>query len=79
MKNVLLLEHYYSPNELSLRLTEWADYYNHQRYHEALDNVRPANIYCGRQDQILADRQKIKQVSMLKRRKNHIFHRLQSG
>ncbi|WP_223833994.1 integrase core domain-containing protein [Spirosoma profusum] len=28
MKNVLLLEHYYSPDELRTRLTEWVDYYN---------------------------------------------------
>jgi putative transposase len=28
MKNVLLLEHYYSPDELRKRLTEWVDYYN---------------------------------------------------
>lgn len=39
MKNVLLLEHYYSPDELSSRLREWVAYYNHrraapQRYHD---------------------------------------------
>ena len=45
MKNVLLLEHYYSPDELRERLTEWVAYYNHQRYHESLDNVRPADAY----------------------------------
>ena len=70
MKNVLLLEHYYSPDELRERLTEWVDYYNHQRYHESLDNVRPADAYWGRQDQILAERQKTKQLSMLKRGKS---------
>ncbi|WP_084761758.1 integrase core domain-containing protein [Spirosoma spitsbergense] len=70
MKNVLLLEHYYSPDELISRLTEWVDYYNHQRYHESLENVRPADAYWGRQDQILFERQKIKRLSMLKRRKS---------
>jgi transposase InsO family protein/transposase-like protein len=79
MKNVLLLEHYYSPDELRKRLTEWVDYYNHQRYHESLDNVRPADAYWGRQDQILAQRQKIKQLTMSQRRKSHIFQRVQSG
>lgn len=78
MKNVLLLEHYYSPDKLSSRLTEWLHYYNHQRYHESLDNVTPADAYWGRQEQILADRQKIKQLSMISRRKSHIFQRLQS-
>ncbi|WP_461117668.1 hypothetical protein [Spirosoma jeollabukense] len=28
MKNVLLLEHYYSPDELRQRVAEWVDYYN---------------------------------------------------
>ena len=79
MKNVLLLEHYYSPDELSTRLVEWVDYYNNQRYHESLDNVTPADAYWGRQEQILAERRKTKQLSMLKRRKNHIFQRVQSG
>ncbi|MVM32502.1 transposase [Spirosoma sp. HMF4905] len=79
MKNVLLLEHYYSPDELRERLTEWVGYYNHQRYHESLDNVRPADAYWVHQDQILAERQKTKQLSMLKRRKSHIFQRVQSG
>ena len=67
MKNVLLLEHYYSPDELNQRPTEWVEYYNHQRYHELLDNVRPADAYWGRQEHILAERQKTKQLSMLKR------------
>uniref|UniRef100_UPI001FF22202 DDE-type integrase/transposase/recombinase n=1 Tax=Telluribacter sp. SYSU D00476 TaxID=2811430 RepID=UPI001FF22202 len=34
MKNVLLLEHYFSPDELSNRLAEWVTYYNYQRYHD---------------------------------------------
>ncbi len=79
MKNVLLLEHYYSPDELRSRLTEWVAYYNHQRYHESLENVRPADAYWGRQDQILAQRHQIKRLSLLKRRKSHIFQRAQSG
>ena len=79
MKNVLLLEHYYSPDELRTRLAEWVNYYNHQRYHESLDNVRPADDYWGSQEQILADRQKTKQLTLAQRRKNHIFQRVQSG
>lgn len=79
MKNVLLLEHYFSPDELSSRLAEWVTYYNYQRYHESLENVRPADAYWGLQDQILAQRQKIKHMSMLIRRKNHIFQQLQRG
>ncbi|GAB3961812.1 hypothetical protein GCM10028805_61600 [Spirosoma harenae] len=77
MKNVLLLEHYYSPDELRQRLAEWVEYYNHLQYHELLDNVLPADEYWGRQDQIVAERKKIKQLSMVQRRKSHIFQKLQ--
>lgn len=56
MKNVLLLERYYSPDELRTRLTEWVAYYNHQRYHESLENGRPADAYWGRQEPIVAAR-----------------------
>lgn len=78
MKNVLLLEHYYSPDELRERLTEWVAYYNHQRYHESLENVRPADAYWGRQEQIVAERKKIKLQTMAQRRKSYIFQKLQS-
>ncbi|GAB2607572.1 IS3 family transposase [Spirosoma areae] len=79
MKNLVLLEHYYSPDELSKRIGEWVEYYNHQRYHESLDNVTPADAYWGRQQHLLAERRKTKQLSLLKRRKNHIFQKLQSS
>jgi putative transposase len=39
MKNLILLDHYYSPAELAGRIREWVDYYNHQRYHQAIDNA----------------------------------------
>lgn len=72
MKNILLLEHYYSPDELTHRITEWVHYYNYERYHESLNNLTPADIYYGRQQQRLEERKKIKNVTMLSRRKNYI-------
>lgn len=65
MKNILLLEHYYSPNELEQRIAEWVHYYNHERYHESLDNLTPADIYYGRQQQRLEERKKTKHLTML--------------
>ncbi len=79
MKNLLLLEHYYSPDELSKRIGEWVEYYNNHRYHESLDNVTPADAYFGRQRQLLAERKKTKQLSLLKRRKSHIFRNAQNA
>ena len=71
MKNVVKLDHYYSPEELERRLTEWVDWYNNQRYHESLDNLKPIDVYEGRGQKILQERRKIKQKSMKKRRKHY--------
>jgi len=44
MKNLILLDHYYSPSELEDQISVFVDYYNHKRYHEALENVTPADM-----------------------------------
>jgi len=72
MKNILLLENYYSPDELSRRISKWVEYYNHQRYHESHNNLTPADIYYGRQQQRLEERKKVKNLTLLSRRKNYI-------
>jgi len=69
MKNVVKLEHYYCPEELNVALENFVHYYNHHRYHESLDNVTPADVYYGKREQILKRREKIKQQSLLQRRK----------
>jgi len=48
---------------------EWVDYYNNHRYHEAIDNVTPADKYFGRDQQILKKRKKIKNHTIRERRK----------
>ena len=50
MKNVVKLEHYYFPWELENVITDWVEHYNHERYHESLDNVTPADVYNGRRN-----------------------------
>ena len=68
MKNVVKLEHYYSPWELERAIGRFVEHYNDRRLHEALQNVTPANVYYGRQATILSRRERIKQAT-LKRRK----------
>lgn len=69
MKNVVKLEHYYCSEELSAAMSQFVHYYNHQRYHESLDNVTPGDVYFGRREQILKRREKIKQQSLGLRRR----------
>jgi putative transposase len=74
MKNVVKLEHYYSPDQLRYRLNEFVDYYNNNRYHESLNNVTPADVYFGRERQILRKRALMKQKTMKNRRKLNLLY-----
>jgi putative transposase len=76
MKNLILLDHYYSPSELEDQIRVFVDYYNNHRYHEALINVTPADMYYGHDLEILDRREQIKQKTMLLRRKQNLMLRL---
>lgn len=69
MKNLILLDHYYSPSELEERIREWINYYNNHRYHEAIDNITPRDKYFGRDKEILKNRMKIKKQTIQERKK----------
>ena len=68
MKNVVKLEHYYYPWELEKAIDEWVQHYNHERYHESLENVTPADVYEGRRNDILDQRALVKARTMTKRK-----------
>ena len=72
MKNVVKLQHYYFPWELEAALKDFVAYYNNERYHEALDNVTPADVYYGRQYEVISERQKIKRRTMQRRKKEYL-------
>lgn len=59
---------YRSREELIEALASFVDNYNYQRYHEALRNVTPADVYFGRRAAILARREEVKQQSLAQRR-----------
>ena len=48
MKNKILLNNYYFPCELEQQLQRFVRYYNHERYHESLNNLTPADVFYGR-------------------------------
>lgn len=71
LKNQILLENYYFPGELEDRIRQFIDYYNHERYHESLNNLTPADVYSGKGQFILNEREKIKRRTLAMRRQMH--------
>ena len=59
------------PSELRQAIEAFVEYYNHQRYHEALENVAPADVYFGRKDGILVRRKEAKQRTLQARHEHN--------
>src|SRR5262249_15951373 len=76
LKNRILLENYFLPGDLEAQIAAFIDDYNHRRYHESIDNLTPADVYCGRGPTILAERQRIKRQTIANPR---LQHRLQAA
>jgi len=62
---------YDMPSELRQAIESFVEYYNHQRYHEALENVTPADVYSGRKDDILARRKEAKRKALQAREEHN--------
>ncbi len=71
LKNRILLDNYYLPGDLEAQIEAFVAYYNHQRYHESLGNLTPADVYHGRGHIILLEREKIKRQTIALRRLQH--------
>ncbi len=69
MKNIITLDNYYTPEQLEREIEAFVRYYNYRRYHEALNNVTPADVYTGKDREILERRERIKRRTMALRRK----------
>ena len=76
LKNRILLENYFLPGDLEAQIETFVDHYNNRRYHESLGNVTPADAYFGRHAAIIERRQKIKKLTIQKRR---LFHQIQAA
>ena len=71
MKNRVLLENYYLPGDLERQIGAFVEYYNNERYHESLNNVTPADVYFGRDKDIIRERKKIKRNTINQRLLQH--------
>ena len=74
LKNRILLENYYLPGHLEAQIEAFVEHYNHRRYHESLSNVTPADVYFGRAQTILLERQRIKHRTIQQRRLLNLQH-----
>ncbi len=57
LKNRILLENCFLPGDLEAQIETFVAHYNHQRYHESLNNLTPADVYFGRGEAIQGARQ----------------------
>ena len=76
MKNQVLLENYYLPGDLECSINRFVEYYNHERYHESLKNLTPADVFAGTGQQILDTRSKIKIETLALRKEMHYCRQL---
>jgi len=63
-------EHFF-PADLKIQIEAFVDHYNHQRYHESLNNVTPSDAYFGRAQVILNKRERIKRKTIETRLLQH--------
>ena len=66
-----MLENYYLPGDLEAQIEAFVADYNHRRYHESIDNLTPADVYFGRGQTILLQRERIKRQTITQRRLHH--------
>jgi transposase InsO family protein len=71
IKDVVTLVTHLSPDALWAAIAAFVEYYNAQRYHEALKNVTPDDVYFGRRETILARRNALQVRTFVARRERY--------
>lgn len=72
MKNIINLNHYYLSGELEKEIEAFVNFYNNERYHEAINNLKPVDVYNGKALKILDRREEIKRETMNMRRRQNL-------
>ena len=60
-----------TPEGRCSQIARFLSYLNRQRYHEAIGNVTPDDVYCRRWEAILARRKELKIQTLVARREYH--------
>jgi len=68
LKSKVKLVTWSAPSPLAAEINDFINYYNSKRYHEALGNVAPDDVYYGRREAIIKKRKEVK-IQTMKRRK----------
>ncbi|MBN8635127.1 MAG: transposase [Anaerolineae bacterium] len=75
LKNIICLENHNFPWQLEHAIGAFVEDYNQRRYHEALDNLTPADVYFGRAKTIVSQRHEVKQRTLQQRRATYLMAR----
>ena len=74
LKKVVKLHIYDRPIELREEVRKFIDHYNTSRYHESLGNVTPNDVYYGRRDEIIKERDEKRRLTFMRRKQYNCSH-----